>query len=86
MTFEDKRYDEAAAAYRQLYDVTTTVAGREDAMKGYVRATLAGGDAAKIEAMAADVARIPTPGPSRCASRNSHGPSCCVGRTAAPMP
>lgn len=26
MTFEDKRYDEAAAAYRQLYDVTTTVA------------------------------------------------------------
>ena len=22
MTFEDKRYDEAAAAYRQLYDVT----------------------------------------------------------------
>lgn len=27
MTFEDKRYDEAAAAYRQLYDVTTTVAG-----------------------------------------------------------
>ena len=62
MTFEDKRYDEAAAAYRQLYDVTTTVAGREDAMKGYVRATLAGGDAAKIEAMAADVAAHPDAG------------------------
>ena len=59
MTFEDKRYDEAAAAYRQLYDVTTTVAGREDAMKGYVRATLAGGDAAKIEA---DVAAHPDAG------------------------
>ena len=62
MTFEDKRYDEAAAAYRQLYDVTTTVAGREDAMKSYVRATLAGGDAAKIEAMAADVAAHPDAG------------------------
>lgn len=55
MTFADKRYDEAAAAYRKLYDAATTVAGREQAMTGYVRATLAGGDAAKIGAMAADV-------------------------------
>lgn len=62
MTFEDKLYDQAAAAYRQLYDVTATVAGREDAMKGYVRATLAGGDEAKIEAMAADVAAHPDAG------------------------
>ncbi len=62
MTFADKRYDEAAGAYRKLYDATVTVAGREDAMKGYVRATLAGGDAAKIEAMAADVAAHPDAG------------------------
>ena len=62
LTYEDKRYDEAAAAFRKLYDVTTTVAGREDAMTGYVRATLAGGDASKIEAMAADVAAHPDAG------------------------
>ena len=62
MTYEDKRYDQAADAYRKLYDVTATVAGREDAMKGYVRATLAGGDASKIEAMAADVAAHPDAG------------------------
>ena len=62
LTYEDKRYDEAAAAFRKLYDVTTTVAGREDAMTGYVRATLSGGDASKIEAMAADVAAHPDAG------------------------
>ncbi|WP_295935340.1 tetratricopeptide repeat protein [uncultured Alistipes sp.] len=62
MTFEDKRYDEAATAYRQLYDATTTIAGRENAMTGYVRATLAGGDESKIEAMAADVAAHPDAG------------------------
>ena len=38
------------------------LAGREDAMAGYVRATLAGGDASKIEAMAADVAAHPDAG------------------------
>lgn len=57
MTFADKRYDEAAVAYRQLYDVATTSTGREDAMTGYVRATLAGGDKTKIETTAADVAK-----------------------------
>lgn len=86
LTYEDKRYDEAAAAFRKLYDVTTTVAGREDAMTGYVRATLAGGDASKIEAMAADVAAHPDAGPWRCANRNSHGRSCCGSRIAVPMP
>lgn len=86
LTYEDKRYDEAAAAFRKLYDVTTTVAGREDAMTGYVRATLAGGDASKIEAMAAMSPRIPMPGPWRCANRNSHGRSCCGSRIAVPMP
>ena len=56
MTFEDQRWDESAAAYRRLYDAAPSRTGREDAMTGYVRATVAGGDAAKIAAMAADVA------------------------------
>ena len=55
LTFADKRWDEAASAYRRLYDVAPTKTGREDAMAGYVRATVAGGDGAKIAAMAADV-------------------------------
>ncbi len=55
MTFADRRYDVAAAAYRRLGDVAPTAAGREAAMTGYVRATVAGGDAARIEAMAEEV-------------------------------
>lgn len=55
LTFAEKRYDEAASAYRRLYDVTTTRSGRETAMTGYVRATVAGGDGDRIAAMAADV-------------------------------
>lgn len=55
MTFADKRWDEAASAYRRLYDAAPTRTGREDAMTGYVRATVAGGDAGKIAAMAEDV-------------------------------
>lgn len=55
MTFADRRYEEAAAAYRRLYDLAPTVSGREDAMTGYVRATVEGADGDRIEAMAADV-------------------------------
>lgn len=55
MTFADGRWDEAASAYRRLYDAAPSRTGREEAMTGYVRATVAGGDAAKIEAMAAEV-------------------------------
>lgn len=55
MTFADKRWDEAASAYRRLYDAAPTITGREDAMTGYVRATVAAGDGEKIAAMAADV-------------------------------
>ncbi len=55
MTFADGRYAEAAAAYRKLYDAATATAEREKAMTGYVRATVAEGEAKKIEAMAADV-------------------------------
>ena len=55
MTYADERWDEAASAYRRLYDAAPTKTGREEAMKGYVRATVAGGDGAKIAGMAADV-------------------------------
>ena len=55
MTYADERWDEAASAYRRLYDAAPTKTGREEAMKGYVRATVAGGDGAKIAEMAADV-------------------------------
>lgn len=86
LTYEDKRYDEAAAAFRKLYDVTTTVAGREDAMTGYVRATLAGATLRKSRRWLPMSPRIPMPGPWRCANRNSHGRSCCGSRIAVPMP
>lgn len=55
LTYGEGRYDEAAAAYRRLYDAAPTVSGREDAMTGYVRSTVAGGDGDRICAMAADV-------------------------------
>lgn len=62
MTFADKRYEEAASAYRRLYDVSQTATDRERAMTGYVRATLAEGDAAKIAPLAEDVAAHPDAG------------------------
>lgn len=55
MTFSAERYHEAASAYRRLFDAAPTAAGREEAMTGYVRATLRAGDAAGIEPMATDV-------------------------------
>ena len=55
LTWEAKRYAEAARAYRRLYDATTAAAERESAMTGYVRATVAAGDSSKIADMAADV-------------------------------
>jgi len=62
MTFADRRYDEAAAAYRRLCDAVSTAVGREEAMTGYVRATVATGDGEKIAAMAADVCAHPDAG------------------------
>lgn len=56
MTYADGRYAEAAAAYRRLHDAVSDPKARGEAMTGYVRATLAEGDAAKIAPMAADVA------------------------------
>lgn len=55
LTFADKRYGEAAVAYRKLYDAATTDADRQKAMTGYVRATMATKDNAKIRTMAEDV-------------------------------
>ncbi len=55
LTYAEKQYAAAAKAYRALYDVTPTASGREAAMMGYVRATVADGDGAAIESMAADV-------------------------------
>lgn len=55
MTFDDKRYREAADAYRRLYDVAPTKSGREKAMQGYVDATLLTGDASLVRPMAEDV-------------------------------
>ncbi|MEG1672567.1 MAG: tetratricopeptide repeat protein [Alistipes sp.] len=52
----DKRYADAAAAYRRLYDVAQRVAARNAAAEGYVRMTLAEGDVSKIAPLAADIA------------------------------
>ena len=78
MTFEDKRWDEAASAYRRFYDVAPTKTGREDAMTGYVRATVAGGDGAKIAEMAADVC-----GHDDAGGRGAARSEICLGRAAA---
>ena len=44
LTFEAKRYDEAARAYRALYDAVQSAAERADAATGYFRAVKANGD------------------------------------------
>lgn len=55
MCWESERYAEAAAAYRKLYDVTTSASEREAAMTRYVRATMRYGNSEQVVAMAADV-------------------------------
>lgn len=62
MTFADKRYGEAAAAYRRLADLRTTAAQKGEAMTGYVRATVALGDEERILAMADEVASFAAAG------------------------
>lgn len=86
MTYADERWDEAASAYRRLYDAAPTKTGREEAMKGYVRATVAGGDGAKIAAMAADVCGHDDAGPRRSAKRSTPGPGNCAPKAAATRP
>lgn len=63
ITYADGRYSEAAWAYRRLYDAAPDTESRHAALTGYVRATLAEGDAAKIGPMAADVAAQNDAGP-----------------------
>ena len=55
LTYADKRYGEAADAYRKLCDVASTDAERQKAMTGYVRATAATRDGARIRTMAEEV-------------------------------
>ena len=55
MTYEDKRYAEAAVAYRKLFGVASNRKDKEQAMLGYVRSTLEEGDKNKIATMAEDV-------------------------------
>ncbi len=56
MTFEDKRWTEAASASRRLADAVQPRAEKEEAMTRYVRATVAAGDADAVVRMADDVA------------------------------
>lgn len=55
LTWQKKRYTEAAAASRRLYEVTTVGSEREEAMTRYVRATVAAKDREAIAKMATDV-------------------------------
>lgn len=55
-TFEQGRYEDAAKAYRKLYDVETQEPLRNDAMEGYVRSVRAYGNDDALVAMADDVA------------------------------
>lgn len=56
MTFADKRYGEAASAYRKLFEVASNNAEKEQAILGYVRSILKEGDKDEIEKMAKDIA------------------------------
>ncbi len=62
MTAADGLHDEAAGAYRRLYDAVQEPAKRERAATGYVRATLAAGDSARVAPLAAEVAALPDAG------------------------
>ncbi len=55
IAFADRRYAEAAVAFRKLYDAAPTDPEREQAMTGYVRATVAAGDRTRIRSMAEEV-------------------------------
>jgi len=56
LTYEQGRYEDAARAYRKLYDAETQQQARNDAMTGYVRSVKAYGNDDAVLAMAADVA------------------------------
>lgn len=54
MCYKSERWEQAAAAYRQLYDVTASSATKKSAASGYVASTLKYGNDADIVAMADD--------------------------------
>ena len=58
MSFDMARYDEAAKAYRSLYDVSHDKRRREVVSEGYVDATLKYADGVEIKRMADDVATM----------------------------
>ena len=55
VTFDNRMYEDAASAYRRLYDVAANASKRSDAASGYVKAVLAHGSGDSIVAMADDV-------------------------------
>lgn len=59
MCYKSERWAQAAAAYRRLYDVTTSAATKKSAASGYVAATLKYGTDAEIVQMADDAEKMP---------------------------
>ncbi len=55
LSHEAHRYEAAAKAYRQLFEVSSAASDREEAMLGYVHTTLATGSDEAVEQMALDV-------------------------------
>ena len=58
MCYERERYEEAAKAYRSLYDETSVAKTRTNAASGYISSTLKYADDATLVAMADDVERM----------------------------
>lgn len=55
VTFDNRMYEDAAPAYRRLYDAAANASKRSDAAAGYVKSVLAHGSDDSIIAMADDV-------------------------------
>lgn len=58
MCYERERYEQAAKAYRSLYDETSNASAKTNAASGYIASTLKYGDDAALMAMADDVERM----------------------------
>ena len=55
VTFDNKKYDEAASAYRRMYDVVDSAAKRTEAAAGYAESTILRQDDDAVLAMAGDL-------------------------------
>jgi len=62
LTFDARRYDEAAKAYRSLYDLTPKADAKAAAASGYFRSVAAAGDDAATLAAADEVTALPESG------------------------